>query len=70
VALRPGDLLGSGVAWGPRMPAMQAGLVSRRLTFRKVFKSMASMLLYVLIVIDLETRDPSANQRIVAAQQL
>ena len=35
-----------------RTPAMQAGLASRRLSFREVFTSVAGMLLYVLIVID------------------
>jgi hypothetical protein len=35
-----------------RTPAMQAELASRRLSFREVFRSVARMLLYVLIAID------------------
>jgi len=32
---------------------MQAGLVSRQLSFREVFMSLAGMVLYVIIAIDL-----------------
>ena len=38
-----------------RTPAVQAGLASRRLTFREVFTSVAAMLLCVLIVVDFGT---------------
>ena len=35
-----------------RTPAMQAGLASRRLTFREIFTSVAAILLFVLIVLE------------------
>ena len=35
-----------------RTPAMQAGLVSHKLSFREIFRSVGGMFLYVLIVID------------------
>jgi hypothetical protein len=50
-----------------RTPAMQAGLVSRRLTFREVFTSGAGMLLCILIVIDLGRCNPSINHEMPAA---
>jgi IS1 family transposase len=50
-----------------RTPAMQAGLASRRLTFREVFTSVAGMLLYVLIVIDFRTSCQTAKRERAAA---
>jgi hypothetical protein len=48
-----------------RTPAMQAGLASRRLTFREVFTSVSGMLLCVLIVIDFER--PGARVKTISA---
>ena len=50
-----------------RTPAMQAGLASRRLTFREVFTSVAGMILYVLIIIDFRTSDNRIERESVAA---
>ena len=48
-------------------PAMQAGLASRRLTFREVFTSVAGMLLCVLIVIDFRAYSDRLERRRLAA---
>ena len=48
-------------------PAMQAGLVSKRLTFRDIFTAVAGMFLLVLILIDLRSRDSAADQGRLAA---
>ena len=50
-----------------RTPAMQAGLVRRRLSFREVFTSVAGMLLCILIVIDFRTPDNRIERELVAA---
>ena len=50
-----------------RTPAMQAGVVSRWLTYREVFTSVSGMLPYVLIVIDFSTCNPRINQETIAA---
>jgi hypothetical protein len=49
-----------------RTPAMQAGLASRRLSFREIFTSAAAMLPYVLIVIDFWTCNFRINQKMIA----
>ena len=48
-------------------PAMQAGLVSRPLTFRDIFTAVAGMFLLVLILIDLRSPDSAADPRRLAA---
>ena len=48
---------------------MQAGLVSRRLTFRDIFTAVAVILLRVLILIDRQSRDSAADQRLLEEQQ-
>ncbi|KPL01535.1 MAG: hypothetical protein AMK75_04425 [Planctomycetes bacterium SM23_65] len=50
-----------------RTPAMQAGLASRRLTFREVFTSGARMVLYVLKAIDFRTAENRIEAVRVAA---
>ena len=50
-----------------RTPAMQAGLVSRRLSFREVFTSVGGMLLYVLIVVDFRMPDNRIEKKLAAA---
>ena len=50
-----------------RTPAMQAGLVRRRLTFREVFEGVPGTLLYVLIAIDFGTSDNRINRALAAA---
>jgi hypothetical protein len=50
-----------------RTPAMQAGLASRRLTFREVFEGVPGPLLYVLIAIDFGTSDNRINRVLAAA---
>ncbi len=49
--------------WEMRTPAMQAGLVSHRLSFREIFMSVGGLVLYVIIAIELD----SAGSRMKAA---
>jgi len=48
-------------------PAMQAGIVSKRLTFRDISTAVAVMFLLALILIDLRSPENAADQRSVAA---
>jgi hypothetical protein len=50
-----------------RSPAMQAGLGSRRLSFREVFTSVARTLLYALSVIDFKTCSSRIDRELAAA---
>ncbi len=47
-------------------PAIQAGLLLKRLTFRDIFTPVAGMFLLVLILIDRQSRDNEADQRPLA----
>lgn len=50
-----------------RTPAMQAGLVARRLTFREIFTAGVGLLLFVLILVDFRRQRRTIYEQRLAA---